>query len=535
MGSNDVSKTIGDVDLSGTLDQIAKATSSLTKLQAQLQGMIDKRDNDPVLDDAYIVQVCSDARRLADACRSLESTTESFIFGRLTTIDADKASLPRSRSLISLFDHFKCHIKDIIRESLPTSSTGTRINSSMWKIAEACYHESRDGKLNPPKLLLTGIRDIADSFPPEVLQQAWTDFWARKMMEFPSGPTLFRPHIFGPSARNMTRLFPVNTELPRYLFRAFDHDDASGGGSGAVVSGRWQREGKETLGDILSLKSVDGFRMLRNHLSKSLFKPDWTDNLKSWSSSLIFVIQYAIWRTVRRGVTASEVKICVVDTTKFPPVQFVRDRWLLRAYENVPLTPPTKEDLYIDLRLYNEAYNNGEFLSQGRVDLEGRSSVFSLAELLKAGLGRLYPQFFDIDLLDIGWPNRVKSLRSLWCDRSNSSEAEIGYAISIAQSCFGDGFDRAEIALLLLAFKDREVASRQEIGEDIMPDEPVEVRRYTNWTSRRKDHMVSRGTRDNLQNFFLTSQVGQMGYKSDMTFVDQETPRLMGLYIADDI
>lgn len=166
----------------------------------------------------------------------------------------------------------------------------------------------------------------------------------------------------------------------------------------------------------------------------------------------MFVVRYAVWRAAKRGVAASEVQICVVDTTKFPPSQFLRDVWLLRAYKNILMTQSERE--FVNLRL-NDAYNNGEFLSQGRVDLAGRSAVFTLADLWSHGLPGLYPELFASPPLKGGWTKRVKTLRSEWSSERMSSGKDIDHALDVASRCFGGAFDETEIVLLLMAFKKR--------------------------------------------------------------------------------
>jgi hypothetical protein len=192
--------------------------------------------------------------------------------------------------------------------------------------------------------------------------------------------------------------------------------------------------------------------MLLRHLNKPLFSSDNDSNLKSWSSSLIFVIRYAVWRAAKRGVAVSEVQFCIVDTTKFPPAQFLRDRWLLQAYKDLPMTRHDNE--FVDLRL-NEAYNNGEFLSQRRVDVAGRSAVFTLADLERHGLSELYPELFATPSQNGGWTKRAKTLRSEWSKLCLTPRKDIDNALRVADLCFAAAFDQTEIVLLLMAFKER--------------------------------------------------------------------------------
>lgn len=195
--------------------------------------------------------------------------------------------------------------------------------------------------------------------------------------------------------------------------------------------------------------------MLYSHLTKSCFRGKDTDNLISWSSSLLFVIQYAIWRchNSHHGDPA-KVEICMVDTRKFPHGQFVRDMSLLRAYREAPEVDE-KMRSFFNFRLKSAYFDNGEYLSQGVLHHTGRSSVVSLAQLIQAGLHDLYPQFADPGGMD-RWTKRVGSLRSRWSIEQTTTQRDIQKAVEIARACFRS-FDACDVALLLLSFKNRKL------------------------------------------------------------------------------
>lgn len=83
--------------------------------------------------------------------------------------------------------------------------------------------------------------------------------------------------------------------------------------------------------------------------------------MSSWTSSLLFAIQYAIYRCDRFRLSPSDVSICVLDPADFPRGQFMRDMTLIRAYREHIVSE------FFDFRLNRDDYNNGEHLSQGRV------------------------------------------------------------------------------------------------------------------------------------------------------------------------
>lgn len=103
------------------------------------------------------------------------------------------------------------------------------------------------------------------------------------------GPKLFWPY---PDDKGVEEL-PV---VPRYLFRAFDAS-SSGLSDGDVVASTASMFSKAGVSrsDILSLGLEDRAERLLAHLTKPCFGGgDHTDDLMSWSSSMLFVLQYAI-------------------------------------------------------------------------------------------------------------------------------------------------------------------------------------------------------------------------------------------------
>lgn len=174
----------------------------------------------------------------------------------------------------------------------------------------------------------------------------------------------------------------------------------------------------------------------------------------------------------------------MIDTRKFPRGQFARDKSLLRACRDAPnLDEETRH--FFGFRLDHADYDNGEYLSQGVLHYAGRSSVVSLAQLIRAGLHDLYPEFADPNAMG-SWTNRVKSLRSQWCVEHITTQLDIQRALEMARACF-EGFDAPDVALLLLSFKSRRLRAPASKGSlpvgrgrtrNLAGFGPVEVRRY---------------------------------------------------------
>jgi hypothetical protein len=177
--------------------------------------------------------------------------------------------------------------------------------------------------------------------------------------------------------------------------------------------------------DLLSLEPEEASRRLYAHLIKRCFEGDGSDNLMSWSSSLLFVIQYAIWRSSKINCSPADIKICTVDTTKFSRGQSARDMWLTYMYPDVFSSNSDMQNL---VRLREGDYDNGEYLSHGTVVHQDRSCVTSLENLIKAGLYELYPELDDPEGKE-KWTNRERQLRSIWRNNSSTSQGDIRQAI----------------------------------------------------------------------------------------------------------
>ncbi|KAK4497643.1 hypothetical protein PRZ48_010296 [Zasmidium cellare] len=285
------------------------------------------------------------------------------------------------------------------------------------------------------------------------IDEKWKDFWLAALTKCPGGPTLFNPPA--PLEDGGIWLAP-----PRYLFRVSDSRSSGTSNGSFVASIASVSTPDESRLDLLSLDEEEARKRLYGHLTKSTVVGDIDDNLMSWTSSLLFAIQYAIYRSHQLGCHPNDVEIIAVDTSKFHKGQFGRDLELLhRCKAREDGRPELKR--FMDMRLRID-YDNGEYLSQGTVDIEGRCCMTTLEELLNAGLYRLYPEFQDLEGAT-QWTNRVKNLRTLWAQQgatdgleSDLVRSEITQAFCIARSCFS-GLGAFDFALMLFVFKNRPV------------------------------------------------------------------------------
>ncbi|KAK8022611.1 hypothetical protein PG993_013378 [Apiospora rasikravindrae] len=405
------------------------------------------------IDDGDIRLLREGAQGLADFMSNIQTTidelndvTERAIYAQLISRGRETKD-STSEAIEKLLSWFGGEIKAIILETL--NNVG-HPNSVLWKVAEECYKEaaSPSGSLNADAYMtrlgrtspLT-VDHLGDKVLRQVYSRCWGDFWVRAIKRSPGGPTLFYPSA--PMEAN-------DTDVPAYLFRTFDA--ASSGRNDEKVVASTMSNGQpqsHSRIDILSLGREQATTLLHKHLTKSNFGADPDDNLMSWTSSPLVAIQYAVWR--RQYNNSDDIKICVIDTTKFPPGLFARDTWLLDTYRDT--AHQLGEEFVTFWRLRDgECYYNGEYLSQGTLTHANRSCLVSLRQLEEAGLCELYPELGDPE----GAKLRAKRLRILrldWSWKQPTTENDIRHAEQLG-SCLSPS-QPLHMALMLLSFRNR--------------------------------------------------------------------------------
>ena len=416
---------------------------------------------------------------LADIVISMHHTTEDLVTAHISSLGKPSPEVEK------LLSYFEAQLRSIVGGVLGTTGNG---RPRLLSILEECYKQSLDysgalccdryfntseeADLQSPhdpdhrsgecyehenRVQVDQSYSMAESFRREMIQlerrygqnimtkRAWIGFWSQALQKCPGGPTLFvttvaydTDHVPSP---------------PKYLFRAFDSDSSGLSNDTVVASAASISNTGLNQDNILSLSQEKASRKLHYHLKNHYFHDLDPDNLVSWSNSLLFVIQYAIWRSERRGWCPSEVYICAIDTSRFPKGQFARDMWLIEKCHSIFWEENPLENL-TQLRK-RRGYYHGEHLSQGTVNHKGRSCVFSLQDLIDAGLCELYPELDDLEGRK-RWTNRVIALRSMWAARSSTTQEDVRLALQLAESCF-HGMVALDIALMFLTFRNREV------------------------------------------------------------------------------
>ena len=462
-------------DAKGRLVQAVEKTAA----RAQEIRALFMRDSDDL--NQQVAAISNFRKRASDLeslLRSFNDASEDYIVAHLLSVGEGTSSI---RQLLSYFEN---DIKDIVHSTLANS---TNDDSTMRFVLEECYKQSLDhnGSLNPDNYFdsldesflespydpdfeseeyyehenrLAVDADYAESEymrqerkydektrDREYTSMAWLSFWLQALANCESGTTIFWPLADRQSKE------PALSDPPKYLFRAFDSKSSGISNLDIVSSLASQYQVQTCKTDLLSLDRTEAAEKLQAHLNKSPFGGEGSDNLMSWSSSLLFVIQYALWRYQKSNHSLAEVSICAVDTTKFPRGQFARDTWLIGKCQSA-----NKENSMLkNLSTLRKMYDNGEYLTQGTLYHKARSCVFSLESLVSAGLYQLYPEFEDPAARN-QWTKRVKELRLGWEAAQQTSKQEIQTALRVAKMCFKQ-FEAVDMALLLLMFKNRSV------------------------------------------------------------------------------
>lgn len=290
---------------------------------------------------------------------------------------------------------------------------------------------------------------------------------------------------------------------PPYLFRTFDARSSGYTDDKITMSPAAVRKLHHHDKDIFSLEPDFAMAVLEKHQNpwRRKGKPPEPepniDNLISWATSLLYVVQYAYHRRRLYGCSEDEIKIIAVDTSLLPPRTFIRSIALLEAHFRLV----KKDDMRntIGTRLLGYTYTFGEFLCQGTL-VHNRhcdrangptSHVISLAALRQNGLPVLYPELENASG-HAKWALTTIALRKIWhgdeygeVGRRKTTFEEMQAAANLAVMWFKPPFDPLKVAIYLLSFKRRDLSfSQTDVGDMPMSTKeswarhPVDVREF---------------------------------------------------------
>lgn len=244
-------------------------------------------------------------------------------------------------------------------------------------------------------------------------------------------------------------------DIPRYLFRITTPR------SDGTTDELWTKskdaryDRPHSAVDILARQDKSEVaRMLLRHL-RWWGTPSDPDNLVSWTSSLLFALQYMFYRhySSKDGSSMATIHLCVVDTTAFPKGVFIRDMDLIRIFRSFDRDLRNFEGLRT--KRHGEltgSYYFGEYFSQGALRIENKCQIVSAQAIINHGLFEIRPEFSEqLPPEDTPWANKVIALREAFYLTESPSITEVGIRAALAIAELFGGRWRLPLAASLVA------------------------------------------------------------------------------------
>lgn len=184
-------------------------------------------------------------------------------------------------------------------------------------------------------------------------------------------------------------------DIPRYLFR-ITTPLSDGFTDGIWVKSKDARHGRaDSRRDIFAVgDNTQAACMLYKHLRWQT-KPQDPDNFTSWTSSLLFALQYIFYRHKhpKDRSNLKDILLCIIDTASFTKGTFLKDMDLLNAYG--PFDSHLRNHQEVREKKHSNFYGSlyfGEYLSQGALKIEDRCQLVSSQAIIDQGLFKLQPE-----------------------------------------------------------------------------------------------------------------------------------------------
>lgn len=170
------------------------------------------------------------------------------------------------------------------------------------------------------------------------------------------------------------------------------------------------------------------------HASDEFPTPDFASPFLSWTSSLLYALQLAIYKHKQERLPFSKIYLCLVDTELFLPTTFIEDVILVGALrgehdpmdddpDHEPGTPRTYEHWMVGCRrtcgdtgietrydVCDMAGYFGEYITQGQIYIKDRSAVVACDKIINDYLFTLIPR---LEPALLGGSNLAKALKEL--------------------------------------------------------------------------------------------------------------------------
>ncbi|KAL9020640.1 MAG: hypothetical protein Q9185_002088 [Variospora sp. 1 TL-2023] len=271
--------------------------------------------------------------------------------------------------------------------------------------------------------------------------------------------TLSEPdHLLFNPPDNNSSLKEAFDNIPRYLFHVTTPKSDGTTNRTWVKSKDAKRGDPNSSTDVFARDSTSVANMLNRHLRWC--KRNNVDNFVSWTSSLLFALQYIFYRRTLDSLDIQDIYLCIIDTLAFPRATFLKDMDLIDTYS-------AQDSALSRFRILREHparrfqgyYYFGEYLSQGALKLDGNCSIVSARVIVDQGLFHLQSKLKESMLeAETGWADAVLRLREPFyqvaAKRQQATNDELEAAMNIAQ-VFGRRF-RLPMAANLLGLLPRQ-------------------------------------------------------------------------------
>lgn len=242
---------------------------------------------------------------------------------------------------------------------------------------------------------------------------------------------------------------PRFSNVPRYLFRLVTPTTPGKTTVSEIIPPVWECNEVHAQ-DIFWLPAKDAADLLNAHF---LWKRGHESkcNLTSWTSSLLFALQYGLFRHVKGDgrPDLDSIFLFILDTSEFPEGTFVKDMDIINVF---------RKNMDTKLLQWREGkYYFGEYISQGVLNITGKCAMTSIKKLIDNGLFQFYPDLED-ESRWTEWATRVVQLREPFAcsQRPLATHAEVRVAITMAQEFYG-GRWTVPMAAMLLSLKPRRI------------------------------------------------------------------------------
>ncbi|KAJ6005793.1 hypothetical protein N7451_003737 [Penicillium sp. IBT 35674x] len=241
------------------------------------------------------------------------------------------------------------------------------------------------------------------------------------------------------------------SQVPQYLYRVSVHDKSDGETTRIWAKSKDAKKanpGRDT--NILDGDRTEMADMLNRHLQ---WKGGSPSNLLSWTSSLLFALQYVFYRHHRDRVALEDITLFVVNTTMFQRGAFVQDMDLISIFSKFSHELRGFQKLRTNnTGDFSKCFYFGEYLSQGALKIEGKCSFTTGKEMINKGLFFLRAELNDSWKHDLGWAKRVLRLRKCFADQVGDKREDLELQVALAfgiGSLFGSDWEPPIAASLL--------------------------------------------------------------------------------------